>query len=230
VGLTPQTVDSFIERAIRADSADRLRIAQEIARASDDTVVVRELARRLTGTGIRDLGTSLVIVGILGEMRNRRTLRPLDSVVWQPMPRSDTVRHGELNERDLVEMLASKAVEAVAYLRADTSDALTLRVIREHPSKLVRGAAIDAYLYNHGDSSETRERLRGLVRPEDRSLLDRARRSRSSSRDAFNLGLEQFYRRYPNEVAPPPGQARKSVQAKDTSAVAPAPPPRRPQR
>ena len=45
VALTPETVDSFIERAIRADSADRLRISQEISRARGDREVVRQLAR-----------------------------------------------------------------------------------------------------------------------------------------------------------------------------------------
>jgi hypothetical protein len=186
---------------------------------------VRLLAQRLAAIGIKDLGTSLVILGILGEMRNRSSLRSLESVVWQRLPAVESGGHGELVERDLVEMLASKAVEAVAFLKIDTSDALTLRVVREHPSKLVRGAAIDAYLYNHGDSTQARERLRAVVRPEDRLLLDRVRRSRSNGRDAFNEGLRRFYSVYPQEVAPAASQLRPVTPPTDTSKAAPSPPP-----
>jgi hypothetical protein len=225
VPLRPETVDAFIDRASRADSADHRRVREEIDRASGDTQVVRLLTERLAAVGIRDLGTSLVIVGILGELRNRAALRSLDSVVWQPLPSPKAVGHGELTERDLVEMLASKAIEAVAYFKTDTTDALTLRVIREHQSSPVRAAAIDAYLYNHGDSARARDRLRGLVRPEDQLFLDRARRSRSSGRDAFNAALKRFYDLHPQEVAPAPTQVRKVAYADTSKVVAPPPPP-----
>ncbi len=226
VPLRPETVDAFIDRAVRADSADRERVRTEIDRASGDTQVVRLLIERLEAVGIRDLGLSLVIVGILGELRNRAALRSLDTTVWQPLPPLKATGHGELIERDLVEMLASKAVEAIAYFRIDTTDVLTLRVIREHPSSPVRQAAIDAYLYNHGDSARVRERLGGVVRPEDRLYLDRARRSRSMGRDAFNAALTRFYDLHPQEVAPAPVPVRK-VAYPDTTKIAapPAPPP-----
>ena len=103
------------------------------------------------------------------------------------------------------EILQAKAVESVAYLNTPEADAMTMRAIREHPSPVVRAAAIDAYLFNHGDTEAAKQELRAIAQKDDAILVDRVRKSADLNRESFNEGLARFYELHPNAVAPRPG-------------------------
>lgn len=207
VPLSIETIDQFIAWASRSDSTGQLKVREEILKAREDSKVLAPLFDRLEKTGINDIGTSLIILGVIGELKNSQTIGRLDTLIWQPLPEEEEVGHGGLSKRDLVEMLESKTVECLAYLRTDVSDQNTLRVIREHPSLAVRSAAIDAYLYNHEDSAEAKERLRPFLQEKELPFLDRVRRTSFGDRDTFNERLKRFYEFHPEAIAPEPGVA-----------------------
>lgn len=228
VSLSGETIDQFIAWAGRSDSTGYLKVREEILKAREDSTVLAPLFDRMEKTGTNDIGTSLIILGILGELKNPQLIGRLENFVWEPLPAEEKVGHGGLSKRDLVEMLESKAIECLAYVRTETSDKATLRVIREHASVAVRSAAIDAYLYNHEDSVEVKEWLRGIVQKQDLPFLDRVRRMSSGDREAFNEGLIRFYKLHPDMIAPAPGVAPGKAIADTGKVDKPIqPPPRR---
>jgi len=200
--LTVETVDEFISWAGRSDSAGHLRAREEILKTREDSTIIASLFDRFESSRTNDLGTSLIILGMIGEMKNPRSLERFATLLKEPLPEEVEVLDAGLNERDLTEMIAAKAVECAAYLRTPVSDSLTMWAIQHHPSVVVRAAAIDAYLWNHGDSTEAKERLKLLLSPAERPFLDRVRRSSAGTPEAFNAGLERFYELHPEQLPP----------------------------
>jgi hypothetical protein len=132
-------------------------------------------------------------------------LNQLDRLIWEKAPEPDSLGAEGLSAVDLLEMLQSKAVECEAFVRSPRADSLVLHVIRSHPSEAVRAAAIDAYLFNHGDTPATKEQLRRILSGDDRPAVDKVRRADARSPAAFDSSLTRFYRLHPDQVAPAPG-------------------------
>jgi len=227
ITLSVNTVDQFIAWANRSNTTDRLRVRDEIVKAREDSKVLAPLFERLEQAGKNDMGTSLIILGIIGELKNPASIGDLEKFIWQPLPDEQIVGHGALGDRDLLEMLQSKAVEGMAYLQTEEADRMTLRVISEHPSGAVRSAAIDAYLFNHEDSNQAKEELIRIVQGGDVLFLDRVRRVRSGNREKFNEGLVRFYQLHPEATPPPPEKAPESARSDRGRVDVPLEPPRR---
>jgi hypothetical protein len=77
-------------------------------------------------------------------------------------------------------------------------------IIANHPSKIVRAEAINAYLWNHEDSDDARKFLSQYVRKDELILLDRVRRKTGENAESFNRKLDEFLKRHPEVVPPPP--------------------------
>ncbi|MCI0690845.1 hypothetical protein L0337_02440 [candidate division KSB1 bacterium] len=214
IRLTATTIPSFIEVASRSDSAVHLKIREKIDNARQDSTLLPPLFDEFDKARANDFGKSLIILGIIGELKNPQATGRLLALINEQLPPEKDAGHGALSQREVIEMLQSKAVEGLAYLRTRTSDSLTLSIIQKHPSVAVRATAIDAYLYNHGDSLEAKQRLRTRVRPEDRPFLDRVRRTSAISREDFDKGLSRFYQLHPEAVAPEP-----QIPPRDTGAL-----------
>jgi hypothetical protein len=206
VELSAESVDEFLAFASRVGSEDRERLRELISVAREDRGVVDRLFERLDRDRQADFGAALVTLSVIGELRRADALGRLEHLVWEELPEADEVGHGALSSRDLLEMLQSKSVEGIAYLATEEADELTLRVIRQHPSAVVRSAAVDAFLFNHHDSEEARARLQEVLPQKDAAFADRVRHTRSMDRDEFNVGLRRFYALHPEEVAPEPGR------------------------
>ena len=100
------------------------------------------------------------------------------------------------------EILQARAVEMLAYIATDEARDATIRVIQDHPFAAVRAAAIDAHLYNQGDSAEEAERLRGMVRSEDVAFVGMPRFTAAVPREEFLDAVGEFYERHPERIAP----------------------------
>jgi len=216
IPLTLPNVQEFVRWAARVDRLGRLKVRQqiEIARQNKEQgkeqgeVVSKALFKQFETAPEQDLGQRLIILSIIGELKNPLSTTRLTEIVNNPLPEADSIVHGVLSSKDAVEMIQSKAVQCLAYLNNRVADSLTLSVIKSHPSKAVRSAAIDAYLYNHGDSLAAKQRLRNLLRDEnlfeDLPFVDRIRNTKNISREAFDEGIERFYALHPEARAPKP--------------------------
>jgi len=174
--------------------------------AREDRGVVDRLFERLDRYRQADVGMSLLTLSVIGELRRGDALGRLERLVWEDLPETDEVGHGDLSRRDLLEMLQAKAAEGIAYLATDEADEIIFRVTQHHSSTAVRSAAVDAFLFNHNDSDEARARLEEVLLPKDAAFAGRVRQTRSMDRDEFNAGLRRFYAMHPEEVAPEPGR------------------------
>lgn len=220
VALSASSVDAFLAFAGRSGSAQRERVREMIAAARRERGVVDGLFERFERDRDADFGAALLTLSVIGELRSPDALDRLERLVWEELPEVGEVGHGSLGRRDLVEMFQSKAAEAIAYMATEESDARVLRVIREHQSAAVRSAAVDAFLFNHGDSEQARRQVSEVLRQEDAAFVDRVRHARSMGREDFNAGLTRFYALHREEVAPEPGRPLRR-EARPTS------PPRR---
>lgn len=230
VELSQETTKEFIQWASGSSLEEREIVREAIGKASKEEVVLSSLFQEYEKVKTDDIGYSLVVISIIGELQNQAALPGLEEIIFEEVPEAEKEFHSGLTKADLVEILASKAVEAAAYLKTETSDSLVLRVVKEHGSKAVRSSAIDAYLYNHDDTEEAKNALKNIVRQEDEILLDRVRFTRNSTKAEFDKGLNSFYEKNPKEVAPIPELSKEKDKKKDSARIEltePIPPPKR---
>lgn len=156
-----------------------------------------------------DHSRTLVALAVLGEMKNKEVGMPfLVQFASQPLPEKGTLIDGEIIERTSLLQLESKAVQGLAYMRDDVADREVMKIISSHPSRVIRGEAINAWLWNRQDSQAAREQLAQLVKPEDRILIDRPRWTETSTAEQFNRDLAVWLKAHPELAAPAPVKAK----------------------
>ena len=219
VNLTPETVDKFVDWASSSGLDEQEKVRNAIKESSGNEKVLNELITRFEKVDTTDLSYSLVVLSLIGEMQNPASMPWLEKQVYRPIPPNLSSPHGGLNSTDIVEMVATKAVECLAYLKNEKSDRLTLRVIAKHSSATVRSAAIDAYLYNHNDSEEAKRQLMEVIQKGDLLLLDRARFTRAKDSKAFNATVERFNKLHPEQLAQSPGEPTEKGPKYDTTKI-----------
>jgi hypothetical protein len=98
-----------------------------------------------------------------------------------------------------------------------------VRAIREHPEADVRRAAIDAYLYNHGDGEEAVRYVRTIARPEDQKWVGIPRRTLDTDPDDMRKRVDALTDRppTPTHVRQPPPPAQKNAGRDHVSAKEP---------
>lgn len=143
----------------------------------------------------------LVVIGILGELRRPEALAPLREVVWAPLPLAEAMPEG-LSARDVEEMIQAKAAHGLAYLATPAADQAVRDVIVNHEALHVRVSAIDAYMWNHGDSRRTADELYSLLPAEMHQYVERPRFHRGMDREEFSRRLEAWRKKWGREPAP----------------------------
>ncbi|MEP6697768.1 MAG: hypothetical protein ABJA34_12960 [Pseudonocardiales bacterium] len=173
-------------------------IRARIADSRGDDAVVDRLHEELWALPLVDVSRHRVLLATIGELRDGRSAGKLHEFVWYegeftpPQPSPDESRSCQF-ELDATEMLQARAVEMLAFLNTDEASTATLEVAARHPKRAVRLAAIDAYLFNHGDTADAAEKLHGLVPPEDRSAVGLPRRTRDTDpQDLERMMLAQL--------------------------------------
>jgi hypothetical protein len=167
-----RSVRDFIDWASASGSGSRDAARAAIAAASANDDIARALCEEIAETRTEDHSRTLVAISILGELRSEAGERCLADFVGLPLPTKGTVVEGEILERTALETLQARAVTGLAYRRTPSADAKVLEIAAKHPSRVVRSAAIAAYLWNHAEEGEqARKRVASRIRSEDRDLL-----------------------------------------------------------
>lgn len=215
---------AFIDWASNSLPTDRESARAAISAASNNSEVAMAVGEEALRSYETDHSRALIALSILGEMRNETGTGYLKQFLRIPLPQTGTVIEGEILEQTAVASLQAKAIDGLAYLRNAEGDQEVLRAVREHPSRIVRAEAIDAFLWNHGDSEEARQTLKQYVRQGEEIFLERIRREEGQSGEEFNQKLAAYLEAHPELIPPDPVRVRDPVEKPEQDAVSSEPP------
>jgi hypothetical protein len=200
---------AFIVWAGASSVDQREDVRKAIAAARDNADIVKAFADEAKRAQNADHSRALLVLSILGEMQSPQAIPFLSEFVRQPFPQTGTQVDGEIIEQTALATLQAKAIDGLAYIHRPDADEDVLRAVAGHPSRIVRAEAINAYLFNHGDSSEARATLAKYVRKGEEIFLDRPRRESGESAAPFNRKLEIYLKQHPETQPPPPAHEYK---------------------
>jgi hypothetical protein len=216
VRLSSETVEEFIGWVAATPVGDAQRIRDQVALAAADEGTFDALIKELFKFPVADFGRHLLLLSVIGELKNSRAVEPLLRFIRLPAESLPLLRKvpeaGKENDVSLLEgsaALQARAVEMLAFLRSPQALEETLRIASEHTSTSVRAAAIDAYLFNHDDSHEATEQIIRIALLKDAHLVGLPRRSRNMDADVFNAKVASYYRNHPQEHPPIPGRIER---------------------
>ncbi len=214
--LTVNTIDAFILWASGSSKKEREVVRTQIVNAKSKGKISDGLFERFYKVEQKDFSKAVIILAIIGELRTPEAIEPLYKIATATVPPRSADAHNQLEETDRVEMLATKAVEGLAYFNTPNTDELVRKIIATHPSRTVRATAINAYLYNKRDSKEAKEQLRGIIQKGDENRLDATRLIANQKSANFNQKAAEFYSKYPEHNAKLPTIGKEnSIQDKE---------------
>jgi hypothetical protein len=203
---TASDVAAFIDWAAASHVDEEDDVRRAIAAVARNRAVLSALITEIERAQTADHPRALLALGLLGETRSADAQDYFTAFVRRPLPTTGTVIEGEIIEQTLAAQLQGKAVDGLAFINTESANQVVTEVIARHSSRIVRAEAINAYLWNHGDSAAARESLARVVREDERILLDRVRRVAGERAETFDPKLEQFLRQHPEVMAAAPEQ------------------------
>jgi hypothetical protein len=202
-------VKSFIDWASASTVREEDDVRRAIASAHENEFIAHALCEEVFRSTSIDHSRTIVALAVLGELRNPAGQECLSKFLHLPFPEKGTTIDGEIVEQTAMGMLQAQAVDGLAYVHSARADEEVLWAASGHPSRIVRAEAINAYLWNHGDSAEARTTLAKHVRPDETIFLDRIRREQGENAESFNHKLETFLKTHPQNIAPVPARSEK---------------------
>ncbi len=188
-------LSDVLPQVYKATKGDVPVIADVVARLRKQPGAVEAMARQYRQLPAEAIEQRLVVLSMLGEMKRPDAVAQLREVVWAPLPPADS--QGELlTERDFEEMVQAKAVHGLAYLATPQADAAVLEVIERHEALHVRVSAIDAYMWNHGDSPKTAAELYRLLPADLHMYVERPRFHSGMDRKEFTRKLSAWQQKW----------------------------------
>ncbi len=198
-----KSVQAFIDWAGKSTGREHDDVTKALAAARSNKEVSTAFCEQAFAAQKSDHSRALLTLSLLGELRNEESELCLRRFVNLPLPKAIARTKEDSNpQATALALLQAKAVEGLAYLHNKTGDEEVLRQVQKNPSLIVRAAAINAYLYNHGDSAEARKTLSGYVRKGEEIYLDRIRKEKGENKASFNRKLATYLRAH-SEVKPP---------------------------
>ena len=188
-------LSDLLPQVYGATKGDLPVVAEVVARLRKQPGAVEAMARQYRQLPAEAIEQRLVVLSMLGEMKRSDAMAQLREVVWEPLPPADSQAE-LLTERDFEEMVQAKAVQGLAFLATPQADAAVREVIEKHEALHVRVSAIDAYMWNHGDSPETAAELYRLLPAELHLYVERPRFHRGMDRKEFTRKLRAWQQKW----------------------------------
>ncbi|CAN7597441.1 hypothetical protein LJR289_004337 [Pseudoduganella sp. LjRoot289] len=214
VNLAADTIDAFVRWVAATPGANVQDVRDAIAAARTDDAVVHALIANLFNLPTSDIGQHLLLLAIVGEMRQPAFSEPLvEFIGLAPGSIVGDVSNQHacgtsISHIDAAALLKARAVEMLAFLRTSEAFEAVLGFARYHESRVVRIAALDAYIYNHEDSPDAIERARATARRNEAKFVGLPRFTRDSNPAQFAEKMAAFYEQHPEERPPVPHFAR----------------------
>ena len=215
-------VKELVDVASKSAKEKNKDIRELMGQVKDQDEVADGLCEEVKSNSKADHGRTVVALGLLGEMRNKKGVQCMSSFVDQDLPTKGTVVDGDILERVVLEQQMMKAVDGLAFSDEAGAQEKVLKVAGGHASKAVRAEAIGAYLEAQGNTDAAKKELAGKIKEEDKIFLDRLVMMENEKPEDFNKRLEAFLAAHPELKPKDPEKAK--VQA--DSAEAPVNPPK----
>ncbi len=213
IGLKSDAVADFVRWVAAVPVSEAQLIRDEIAKVRDDDSVHEALISNLFQLPITDFGRHLLLLSIIGELRNQKSVESLvrfintsDDQMFSSPP-SGQGKGLNTSYLDYAAALKARAAEMLAFVGTQDALSAVLKVASEHESKAVRLAALDAYTFNHGDSPEAIKTARDAAKLGEDKLVNLPRRERGFNPEEFDAKVMAFYERHPEEIPPTPKYA-----------------------
>ena len=194
----------LLPQIYRATNADLPVVAEVIANLRRQPGAIEALAQQYRQLPPEAVERRLMVLGMLGEMKRPDAMAYLLEVVWEPLPVGES-QVEKLTARDLEEMVQVKAVQGLAYLATPQADAAVRGVIEKHEALQVRVAAIDAYMWNHGDSPEAATELYRSLPADLHPFVERPRFHQGMDREDFMRRLRAWREKWASQPEPVQG-------------------------
>jgi hypothetical protein len=210
VGLASETIEEFVRWVAAVPISEAQLVRDQIAVARGNEHIAESLVARLFQLPVPDFGRHLLLLSILGELRDSRSVEPLLKFINLPpdsLFAQTPDRQGQgpaTSYLDYSAALQARAAEMLAFIRTPEALDKVLVVAFEHSSRAVRLAALDSFIFNHDDSPEAVDKARTAARPEEAKFVGLARRERDFNPRDFDSKVRAFYQRYPEECPPSP--------------------------
>ncbi len=185
----------LLPQIYRATSGDLPLVAEVVESLRRQPGAVEAMMRQYRTLPVEAVEQRLMVLGILGEMKRADAIAQLREVVWAPLPSAGSPTEGP-TARDVEEMVEVKAVQGLAYLATPQGDAAVREVIEKHEALYVRVSAIDAYMWNHGDSSKTAAELYRLLPADLHPYVERPRFESGMDREKFTRKLRAWQEKW----------------------------------
>lgn len=184
---------ALVELVACLPTSQRGWVREALATLSGDDVTVELTTRQVAQRPMREVGFTMTLLAIVGELRDDRSLDVLRDLIWA----EDEALWGDAFEAasgdgclfDSAGMVQARAAEMFAWISATRFDDELLRVVAEHPTKTTRLAAADALLYHHGDRPEALDHLRAAAQVDDRDWIGVPRYVRTDDPASFDEAL-----------------------------------------
>ena len=208
-----RTAAALVSWASVSSLGERETVRRVIKEIAGNEPIVSALCREALEWQPRDHSRSLMALALVGETRSDVGEKCLSDFVRLPFPREGHVVEGEIIEQTALATLQAKAVDGLAYRRTVSADELVLRLVHEHPSRIVRAEAISAYLWNRNDTEDAKAEVAKFIRPDEKIFLDRVRRAPGEKAETFNAKLGQFLKNHPELLPPRPEKSNDTAGA-----------------
>lgn len=184
-----------IELSTRGDIS---LIREAVARLRDQPKIIEALSDVYRSTPKVAFQKRYLMLSIIGELQRPDALKFLTEVVWAPLPPAESIKADNITQREYEEILQSKAIQGIAFLRNDVGeqneDAVTetINVMQSHPARLVRISSIGAYMWNHGNSTKASTKLYSILPSEYHPYVEMPRFYQGINRKTFRKHLQNW--------------------------------------
>ncbi len=214
VPLQASTVEKFVDGVSSMPSSQVGEVKEQIGLVKSDPKVVDAVAGKLSFRNLGSYGRQLIYLSILGEMKNERALGPLRDYLNSPecpvFEERAAIRRVPSAPKtsifDTCAGLKAAAVNMIAYINSPAAKVVVLKALSDHASRTVRLSAMNAYLYNNGDSAEAIATARQHAKPEEAKFVGLPRLSSDTDPKDFATRLARFYTEHPEERPPQPNR------------------------
>lgn len=185
-----EKLDVIMLEIRRARHSDMPSIYESIKILRTQPEIVKALTSYYKSITKEDYVQRRFTIQVIGELRRQDALPFLCAVVWNSLPAEET--SVSLTSRDYEEIIMTKAVYGITYLRDEEGFKETIMVMLEHESTAVRIAAIDAYMWNLRDGRQAAATLYKLLPEAFHKYVERPRFYKGMDYHEFNNRLEAW--------------------------------------